>query len=324
MRRLGLLPWLLACILLGPAATADDAPKAKPPEPAKLVAAWLGAAPAARPALAAKLRAMGAKAVPALKAARAAADEACGGRIDRLLARIRVDHHRAHVPAGMVYVPAGPLEVPRDEAPWGPSGARREVGAFYLGRTEVTIAAWRTWLATLTKDEPEAAKRLGLVVPDRDADGTLPVTGVRHPDAERYARDHAARLPTADEFERAVRGSGVATWPWGDRMRRERANLAGHGPGDLLPVGRHPSGASAFGALDLVGNAAEWSATHVAQGRSGRYPLLLGGSYRDPADPALTWRGLVRGRARTSGRERHPWIGFRLARDVPALPDAAE
>ena len=310
---------LLVVLLLLPWGVARAEDDAAPDAPA-LVRAWLAAEGAARDPLAARVRKLGAEAAPALRAAAEGAAPALRRRIERLLARIRDDHHRAHTPAGMVYVPAGSLEVPRAQAPWGPSGERRRVEAFYIGRTEVTVGAWRRWLDALEAAEEGQVKRLGLARPQAHVADELPATRIRHPDAERYARAHDARLPSADEFERALRGSGLATWPWGTRGAKGRANLLDLGPGRPQPVGSYPSGASAFGALDLVGNVAEWSATFVAQGRRGRYPLLLGGSYIDPADEALTWRGLVRGRARTDSRERQPWIGFRLARTPPALP----
>ncbi len=306
-----LLPWGVAA-----AYGEDDAPE----DPAALVGAWLAAKPVARERLAARVRAAGAKAAPALRKAAVGAEPGRRRRIERLLGRIRADHHRAHTPRGMIYVPAGALEVPRAEAPWGPSGARRQVPAFYIDRTEVTVRAWRRWLAALEAEEEGQAKRLGLYRPPEQVPGLLPVAWVRHVDAERYARAHDARLPTADEFERALRGSGLSTWPWGGRGSKDRANLLGHGPGAVEPVGSHPAGASAFGVLDLVGNVAEWSATFVRQGSRGRYPLLLGGSYIDRPEAALTWRGLGRGRARTGSRERQPWIGFRLARTPPDLP----
>lgn len=308
-----LLPWL-------PRTVAADETAAE--RESALVAAWLTAEGKERSVLGARVRACGPKAARALRAAAAEAtpETTRHRRIERLLGRIREDHHRAHTPAGMIYIPAGLLEVPREGRPWGPSGERRKVPAFYIDRTEVTIEAWRTWLAKLDAVEEGRVKKLGLTRPRAELDGKLPVSRVRHPDAKRYAEAHGGRLPTADEFERALRGSGLATWPWGDRMRKGRANLLDHGPGEVTPVGRYPSGASAFGVLDLVGNVAEWSSTEVAQGRQGRYPLLLGGSYVDPPDAALTWRGLRRGRARAGSHERQGWIGFRLARTPPPLP----
>jgi formylglycine-generating enzyme required for sulfatase activity len=151
--------------------------------------------------------------------------------------------------------------------------------------------------------------------------GALPITRVRWEEARRYAREmRAGRLPLAAEFERALRGSSVGTYPWGEAMRDGLANLGESGPGRIQPVGSYPKGAGPFGALDLVGNVAEWTATQVKQGRRGRFPLVLGGSFADAPDPAFLWRGVMRTRARPGQGEALPWVGFRVVADPPKLP----
>ncbi len=75
--------------------------------------------------------------------------------------------------------------------------------------------------------------------------------------------------------------------------------------GFLLLAGGFPSGeVHAIGALD-------WAAI----------TLVLGGSYRDAPSSALVWCGLDRMRARTGPRERQGWLGFRVVRDVPPVPE---
>lgn len=83
-------------------------------------------------------------------------------------------------------------------------------------------------------------------------------------EAQAYARLHGRRLPSEAEYHRAAYGTpeGVErAQPWGD------APPAGeHGNFGLrclrpVPVGSHPRGASAWGVLDLVGNAWEWTST---------------------------------------------------------------
>ncbi len=316
MRFVGLLLLLLVVAPLPSAA--EDAPK--PPDPKALVAAWLAVKPAGRAAAARTLRALGASTAPALRAARGKAEGATAKRVAAMLAIIQEDFERAHTPKGMIYIPAGPLEVPRASSPWGPSGTRRMVKAFYIDRTEVTVARWRRWLAVLEAQEENLPMKFGLRRPPEATDGRLPVTRVRHVGALKFARENGGRLPQSYEYERAVRGSGLSTYPWGNAMRKRCANLRDHGPGQLVPVGSYPQGASPFGVLDLVGNAAEWSATEVKQGRSGRYALFHGGSYTSAPDPALTWRGLDRMRARIGTRERQPWLGLRLVKTPPRLP----
>ena len=308
---------LLLGIPTGAVLGEDEAPVALP-------VAFLRGTAAEQTRAAAEIRRRGRVYVGLLRTARkgaGAADPALRERITRLLALIETDWQRAQTPEGMVYIPAGALEVPREKAPWGPSGARTQVAAFYIDKTEVTVAAWRAYRAWRAAQEGGAQAAARLWDPPADMPGTLPVVRVRCTEARAYAADfRRGRLPTAAEFERALRGSGVSPWPWGSAAPTDRANLRDLGPGDLQPVGSYPSGASSFGVLDLVGNVSEWSSSEVAQGRVGRYPLVLGGSYRDRASPALTWRGRDRMQARIGPTERRPDVGFRVARSAPALP----
>lgn len=236
-------------------------------------------------------------------------------RVAELLVR---DHHRRHQPPGMIYVPAGPLEVPRDATPYGASGTRVDVPAFYLDRTEVTVGAWRRWIAHLATTEPEGERP---DMPDPELPASHPITQISWREADRFARVYReGRLPRTEELERAVRGSGLATWPWGEVYRTGKARL-GLSPDDTpLPVGSFPDVTGPFGALDLVGNVAEWTATTRQAGRAFRSKkaLLFGGSYRDPPSPGLTWRSPRKSAA--LDRERRAWIGFRVARDVPGIP----
>jgi formylglycine-generating enzyme required for sulfatase activity len=268
-----------------------------------------------------EIRTRGLACVAGLRAAEEGANEGQRARIRKLLARLEVAWQREQTPEGMVYIPAGHLEVPRIKSPWGPSGKRVEVPAFYIDKTEVSVGAWRSYLAWRKERGDAEESLIGLWKPPVALDDELPAVRVRWTGASHFAEHYRkGRLPRAEEFERALRGSGVAPWPWGDAGPRGRANLLDLGPGEALPVGSHPSGASSFGVLNLVGNVAEWSSTEVKQGRVGRYPLVLGGSYLDRASPALSWRGRDRMSARTAASERRPDVGFRVVREVQPLP----
>ncbi|MGW0230604.1 formylglycine-generating enzyme family protein [Actinopolymorpha singaporensis] len=72
------------------------------------------------------------------------------------------------------------------------------------------------------------------------------------------------RLPTEEEWVRAARGDDLRTYPWGDEWSPDRANLVYAGRGTTSPVGEFPLGASAFGLLDMVGNADELTSTRYA------------------------------------------------------------
>ncbi len=88
-----------------------------------------------------------------------------------------------------------------------------------------------------------------------------PAVLVTHDDASMYCAWRGARLPTADEWERAARGPEGRIYPWGNSYDPFRVNSVARKAHDTLPVGSLPSGASAEGILDLGGNVFEWTSS---------------------------------------------------------------
>ena len=178
---------------------------------------------------------------------------------------------------------------------------------------------------------------------------TLPIERASFDDAQDYCRWRGGRLPSEAEWEKAARGTGARSWPWGADWRDRRAN---HGRAELLgpsggrpggdgdsdgdqtvddqdgyagaaPVGSFPAGASPFGALDLAGNVWEWTSGYFSreppQGRGRFQPLgasagsertVRGGSYRSPPSDLRVTRRLG-----LHPSERLPGVGFRCAYD---------
>lgn len=142
---------------------------------------------------------------------------------------------------------------------------------------------------------------------------THPVVLVSHADAEAYARWLSAktgqrwRLPSEEEWEKAVRGTDGRRFPWGDDFDPTRLNSHDRGPFDTVPVGRFPEGASPFGILDGAGQVFEWTATAAAPGRY----VVKGGSWDDKGC------GICRPAARHDRPAdlKHILIGFRLVRE---------
>jgi gamma-glutamyl hercynylcysteine S-oxide synthase len=151
---------------------------------------------------------------------------------------------------------------------------------------------------------------------------------VSHAEASAFARWSGARLMTEAEFQRAAYGSpdGERQTPWGSaEVTAERA-VVDFSSWDPEPAGTHPTGVSAWGAEDLVGNGWEWTGTpfapfpgframasypeYSADFFDGEHFVMKGGS------PA-TVRELVRPTFRNWFRSRYPYVyaTFRCARN---------
>jgi formylglycine-generating enzyme required for sulfatase activity len=87
---------------------------------------------------------------------------------------------------------------------------------------------------------------------------------VTHHEAVAYATWAGKTVPTEAQFHRAAYGSpdgGERAYPWGHDMPDARhGNFNGH-RWDPVPVTATPSGDSAFGVSQLVGNGWEWTST---------------------------------------------------------------
>lgn len=125
------------------------------------------------------------------------------------------------------------------------------------------------------------------------------VTWLRPEDAEACAAWLGGRLPSADEWEKAVRGWDGRDWPWGDRFDPARASTGGAEP---RPVEAAPQGAL----FDAIGGSFEYTST-LYRGRPDRGRVVMGGSC---AHPPL--RASLRLSHTLSGVLR---VGLRVARD---------
>ncbi|HKO05915.1 MAG TPA: SUMF1/EgtB/PvdO family nonheme iron enzyme, partial [Candidatus Acidoferrales bacterium] len=90
---------------------------------------------------------------------------------------------------------------------------------------------------------------------------------VSHAEASAYARWAARSLPTEAQWHRAAYGTpdgDERIYPWGDAPPDPTRGNFDFAAWDPQPVASHPSGASAFGVQDLVGNGWEWTSTPFA------------------------------------------------------------
>lgn len=228
----------------------------------------------------------------------------CVGRVGRM--PVVVDGDRARIPRGN-FIAGGTLT--GDERPLRIAHLAQDV---WIARTPVTGAEWAAYLA----DRPDDRVDLGYLphwgqprrLPEGHAD--LPVWDVWPDDADAYAAWRGARLPSADAWEKAVRGIDGRTWPWGDYWRPAAAVTAELGLDVPLPV-------RAFGAHGDAGLYAACGHVFEITGsawrdRTDRGRVVMGGCFSHPADTA---RPSLRLSHRLSGRLK---AGVRLAWDAEA------
>ncbi len=197
--------------------------------------------------------------------------------------------------------------------------------AFWVGQTEVTNSQY---LACVNAGACEPPSIPGGY--DSSANADYPVVNVTWFQARVYSEWAGGRLPSEAEWEYAARGPESWDYPWGDTAPTcEQANTWECGVKFLLRVGAYQraAGASWVGALDMAGNALEWTNSayrsypySAADGRentsSNVQRVLRGGSWFSNGYTALS--------ATRTGSVQSYWynyLGFRVVRST-ALPPA--
>ena len=204
----------------------------------------------------------------------------------------------------VVDVPAGDFLFGTDLPDAGKSASTVWLDDFWIGLTEVTNVQYAAFVdaggyddASLWTDEGwqwrEKQTYGGPICGGNEAFNApeQPVTCVNLYEAQAFAallsRESGltVRLPTAEEWEKAARGSQGFRYPWGDDPPNAgRANYAA-ALGQTAGVGSHPEGASPYGALDMAGNVAESTGTRSSFGD--QY-TVRGGSWFDYADSLIS------------------------------------
>jgi formylglycine-generating enzyme required for sulfatase activity len=173
---------------------------------------------------------------------------------------------------------------------------------FRIGKYPVTVAEYRNFV-----DDGTAADREPANWQEQQEHPNWPVVNVTWHQANAYCQWAGGWLPTEEQWERAARGPRGTKYPWGNEdIDPSRANYDDSKIGHPTPVGLYPLGASAEGALDLVGNVFEWTSSEWTQG-SGTY-VWRGGSF-------ISYRRDARSSFRYNYRPvaQVNFLGFRLA-----------
>ena len=257
----------------------------------------------------------------------------------------------------------GAVRVEGGSFPLGDSGERfaydnerprhdAETDAFEVDRTPVSNGAYREFVEDGGYGRPELwsergwewREREGIERPlywtedggersfDRveELDPELPVMHVSFHEAEAFACWRGGRLPTEADWEKAAAWDAAVArkhyFPWGEEpATEERANLdqLAFGP---APCGAYPDGASPCGALGMLGDCWEWTASDFVGYPGFRafpyreysevffgsdYKVLRGGAWATrPSIARATFRNW------DYPERRQIFVGFRCVRDA--------
>ena len=180
---------------------------------------------------------------------------------------------------------------------------------FWMGQTEVTVAAYKRFATATAKHMPDEPSSNGTQLNPGWGDVGMPMVDVTWYDAKTYCGWAGGRLPTEAEWEYAAR-AGTAPARYGDldaiawfadnsgKQHLESGKLAdnnrvsmlmtliGNG-NDMHPVGMKQ--ANAFGLYDVLGNIWEWVNDGYDQGYYQSSPP------QDPAGPPNSQLRVIRG-----------------------------
>lgn len=242
---------------------------------------------------------------------------------------------------GMILIPAGEFIMGTDVQGANPNQNPAHavyLDAFYIDKYEITNSQFADFISAggysnrkfWTREGWRFIKNNQIETPlyfgqnKISTEPNQPVIGVSWHEANAYAKWAGKRLPTEAEWEKAARGTDQRLYPWGSKMDFLRLNYFPHGT-KLFAVGSYPSGASAYGIMDMAGSVWEWTAdwysasyykqspeTNPKGPANGEYRVLRGGAWDSiRAQLQCTYRHYEK-----VSRPSYT-LGFRCADDVP-------
>jgi formylglycine-generating enzyme required for sulfatase activity len=233
----------------------------------------------------------------------------------------------------MVLIPQGPFIMgTNDDEPWdlvSRPAAPIGLDVFYIDKFEVSNGHYAECVLDNVCNPPSKERsKTHKSYFGNPLFADFPVIYISWMDASTFCSWRGGRLPLEAEWEKAARGEGANTYPWGtETFDCQYANFSPDSAcvGDTISVDRLSLGASPYGVLNLSGNVSEW-----VQDWFQAYP---GGNPDATKDFGLTKR-VVRGGAyfdgpnniRTTSRSglnpesSYSYVGFRCVIDIEALP----
>jgi PKD repeat protein len=139
-----------------------------------------------------------------------------------------------------------------------------------------------------------------------DAKGQVPVANVTFAEAEQQCKKENKRLCSSDEWERACSGTSGQRYPHqSTQYSGEPCNvLTRNSPGHIVQSGSFDDCKTPYGAFDMNGNVAEWTAP-VKNGSAFAY----GGTWLFPAEKAA-----CSSKVELKASSAYPYVGFRCCK----------
>jgi formylglycine-generating enzyme required for sulfatase activity len=193
------------------------------------------------------------------------------------------------------------------------------VKSFYIDTYEVTREDYKKFIDATNHRAPAGWGSSSYL----SGTGRWPVTGVDWYDASAYAKWAGKRLPTEEEWELAAKGLDGRKYPWGNDWNPAYANAENASQG-LTDIDKF-QGATKYGAIGMIGNAWEWTATKLVAYPGGRIPpqelgdgtvdlrVIRGGSWQSDRSSATT---TYRWGWQASGGLDYSNTGFRCVKDA--------
>jgi formylglycine-generating enzyme required for sulfatase activity/uncharacterized caspase-like protein len=228
----------------------------------------------------------------------------------------------------LLYVPAGDFVMGSDNGAFDERPAHPvNLNAFWIDKTEVTNVMYAKCVQEGFCNPP---RRTGSATrssyygnPEFD---NYPVVYLTWGDANSYCSWAGRRLSMEAEWEKAARGENALEYPWGNNSPSKDLLNYENLMRDTTEVGKYPTGASPYGALDMAGNVWEWVAdwhdnTYYRNSpranplgpNSGNLRVFRGGSWyriwgESGSNAVRTWN-----RNKSDPAEANYYFGFRCA-----------
>lgn len=191
---------------------------------------------------------------------------------------------------------------------------------FYAGKYPVTNAQYAAFVESTSSAAPSYWTQEGIPAAKEDH----PVVQTSWHEALAFcawlseATGRSFRLPTEAEWEKTARGPYARIYPWGDRPPTAEFCNCDMRVGHTTRVGQYAKNVSPYGALDLAGNASEWTNSlyrpYPYQADDGREDSLAEGVrvVRGGAFNLIGWNARSACRLRYAPNRRSDHCGFRM------------